>query len=58
MVLETRLAMASMTIAEREDPNAIYHVMPIAQLAAMSPALAWPAFLRDAGALADADGGC
>ncbi len=58
MALETQLAMASMTIAEREDPNAIYHVMPIARLAAMSPALAWPAFLREYRRTGHADGGC
>src|SRR5881398_1063601 len=50
LALETALARASLTRVERRDPNANYHKMPLAAADSVTPTLAWPAFLRDAGA--------
>jgi len=49
MALETALATASMTIIERRDPQAIYHKMTAAELAALTPAWSWSAYFRDYG---------
>ena len=49
MALETALAAASMTIVEQRDPNAIYHKMTAAQLAAITPGWSWAAYFRDYG---------
>jgi len=48
--LETALARASLTRVERRDPNANYHKLTLATADSLTPNLAWPAFLRDAGA--------
>src|SRR2546423_15189843 len=48
--LETALARASLTRVERPDPNANYHKLALAAADSLTPNLAWPAFLRDAGA--------
>src|SRR5204862_2656637 len=48
--LETVLARASLTRVERRDPNANYHKLTLAAADSLTPNLAWPAFLRDAGA--------
>jgi len=47
--LETRLARASMTRVERRDPHAVYHRMPMAELAALAPAFDWDAYRRTLG---------
>jgi len=50
LTLETALARASLTRVERRDPNANYHKLALAAADSLTPNLAWPAFLRDAGA--------
>src|SRR5213080_2718259 len=50
LTLETALARASLTRVERRDPNANYHKLTLAAADSLTPNLAWPAFLRDAGA--------
>src|SRR5207237_4239436 len=50
LALETALAQASLTRVERRDPNANYHKLALAAADSLTPTLAWPAFLRDAGA--------
>src|SRR5438552_5754811 len=54
VALETALARASLTRVERRDPNANYHKLALAAADSLTPNLAWPAFLRDAGAPATA----
>ncbi len=46
MELETALAKVSMDITSRRDPKAIYHPMTVAQLAELTPEIAWKEFLR------------
>lgn len=43
--LETALAKASMDITSRRDPNKIYHLMPVSDLASLAPGIAWGRFL-------------
>ena len=50
MQLETALAKVSMDITSRRDPNNIYHLMPVSQLAALAPAISWERFLKASGA--------
>ena len=50
LTLETALARASLTRVERRDPNANYHKLSLAAADSLTPSLAWPTFLRDAGA--------
>jgi putative endopeptidase len=50
MALETKLAAASMTVVERRDPNATYHLLTITQIDAATPGWSWPAYLRATGA--------
>ncbi len=40
--IETALAKASLTRVEQRDPHKIYHLMPLAELAALAPACEWP----------------
>ncbi|MFI5346373.1 MAG: M13 family metallopeptidase [Elusimicrobiota bacterium] len=47
MRLETSLADASLTKVERRDPYKMKHKMTPEELAAMAPAVDWPAFLRE-----------
>jgi len=49
LALETSLARASLTIAERQDPAALDHPMDLARLAALTPRWPWPAYLRAMG---------
>jgi predicted metalloendopeptidase len=49
LALETRLAEASMTRAERRDPRAVYHRMPLAELAGLAPAFPWAVYLEALG---------
>src|SRR6266853_6699887 len=50
LTLETALARASLTRVERRDPNANYHKLSLAAADSLTPNIAWPGFLRDAGA--------
>lgn len=49
MAMETRLARASMTMVDQRDPNAIYHKMTRAQLAAQAPGFDWEGYFLAAG---------
>ena len=49
MALETALAKVSMDITSQRDPKNIYHLMPVSQLAALAPAIAWDRFLKATG---------
>ena len=44
--LETSLAKVSMDITSRRDPQKRYHLMPVADLEKLTPALHWPQLLR------------
>ena len=46
MQLETALAKVSMDITSRRDPNKVYHLMPVSELAALAPGFAWDRFLK------------
>ena len=50
MQLETALAKVSMDITSQRDPKNIYHPMPVSQLAALAPGIAWDRFLKASGA--------
>jgi putative endopeptidase len=50
MQLETALAKVSMDITSQRDPNNVYHLMPVSQLATLAPAIAWDRFLKATGA--------
>ena len=50
MQLETALAQVSMDITSRRDPNKVYHLMPVSELAALTPNIAWNRFLPASGA--------
>ena len=50
MDLETALAKVSMDITSRRDPNKIYHLMPVSELATLAPGVAWGRFLVASGA--------
>ncbi|HUC40553.1 MAG TPA: M13 family metallopeptidase [Gemmatimonadales bacterium] len=49
MTLETAMAQASLTRVERRDPAKTDHPMSAAQLAALTPRLAWPSYFRAIG---------
>jgi len=49
MAFETDLAKASMDRVARRDPNAVYHKMTVAQLAALCPLVDWNAYLDGIG---------
>jgi len=55
MTLETALAKVSMDVTSRRDPHSIYHMMPVAQLAALAPVINWTGFLSDTGVNGVAD---
>jgi putative endopeptidase len=46
MGIETALAQASMTNVQRRDPNAVYHKMTVAELAALAPTFDWNRYLQ------------
>ncbi|MGH9505067.1 MAG: M13 family metallopeptidase [Terriglobales bacterium] len=50
MQLETALAKVSMDVTSRRDPNKVYHLMPVSELEALAPGLAWGRFLAASGA--------
>lgn len=47
MQLETALAKVSMDVTSRRDPKKIYHMMLVADLAKLNPALDWPRLLTE-----------
>jgi putative endopeptidase len=49
MRIETALAKGSMTRVQRRDPNAVYHRMPRAQLAALAPSFPWQRYFAHYG---------
>jgi endothelin-converting enzyme/putative endopeptidase len=49
LALETKLARASMPLAERRDPNKIYHRLEIAGLMQLAPKFPWKQYLADLG---------
>ena len=49
MALETALAKASMDVTSRRDPHAVYHIMTIAQLSELAPAIDWPSYIAQTG---------
>ena len=49
MQLETALAKVSMDITSQRDPNKVYHLMPVSDLANLAPGVAWSRFLTVAG---------
>jgi putative endopeptidase len=50
MQFETALAKMSMDITSQRDPKNVYHLMPVSQLAAMTPEIAWERFFTTTGA--------
>src|SRR6185437_930867 len=50
MQLETALAKVSMDITSQRDPNKVYHLMPVSDLANLAPGVAWSRFLTASGA--------
>jgi predicted metalloendopeptidase len=46
---ETTLAESVMTIAEKRDPDKVYHLMDLATLAALAPNFDWALLLREVG---------
>jgi putative endopeptidase len=49
LALESRLARVSMPRVDMRKPENVYHVMPVTELARLSPALDWPAFFSGIG---------
>jgi putative endopeptidase len=48
--IETALAKASLTRVQQRDPHNIYHMMPVADLAKLTPSIDWPAYFAEQGA--------
>jgi len=53
LTIETRLALASMTLVDQRDPYKTYNKMTVAQLAERAPGFDWQAFLGALGARVD-----
>ncbi|MGH9395586.1 MAG: M13 family metallopeptidase [Terriglobia bacterium] len=49
MKMETQLAESSLTPVELRNPKAVYHVMDVPQLLALTPAFSWQTFFREIG---------
>ncbi len=49
MLVETRLAKASMTRVEQRDPQKTYHKMPVSELVQLAPQFDWSAYFKDRG---------
>ena len=49
MQMETALAKVSMDVTSQRDPNNVYHLMPVSQLATLAPAIDWERFLKGTG---------
>jgi putative endopeptidase len=50
MTIETALAKASRTRVELRDPEKNYHLLPLAQVSALTPDWSWGAYLHEVGA--------
>jgi putative endopeptidase len=50
MDLETALAKVSLDVTSQRNPNKIYHMMPVDDLAKLAPAFSWKTMLADTGA--------
>jgi endothelin-converting enzyme/putative endopeptidase len=48
--IETALAKASLTRVDRRDPHKIYHMMSVAELSQLAPAIDWPRYFTTQGA--------
>jgi len=48
--IETALAKASLTRVERRDPHKTYHMMTVAELHGLAPAIDWPEYFKVQGA--------
>ena len=46
MQLETALAKNSMDVTSQRDPKNVYHLMPVSQLAGLTPEIAWNRFFE------------
>ena len=49
MALETALAKVSMDITSRRQPENVYHLLPVAKLTELTPAIDWPKLFADTG---------
>ncbi len=49
MTVETALAKASMDVTSRRDPHSTYHIMTVAKLTELAPAIDWNGLLSDTG---------
>jgi putative endopeptidase len=49
MLVETRLAKASMTRVEMRDPQKTYHKMPVSELVQLAPQFDWSAYFKGRG---------
>jgi putative endopeptidase len=49
MQLETALAKNSMDVTSQRDPKNVYHVMPVTQLAGLTPQISWNHFFERTG---------
>jgi len=49
MRIETALAQASMTRVQQRDPKAVYHKMPLTELARLCPSFDWSGYLLGSG---------
>ena len=50
MLIEAKLADASMTRVEQRDPNAVYHKMDLGGLQTLTPVISWAAYFREVNA--------
>ncbi len=48
--IETALAKASLTRVQERDPHNLYHMMPVAEVEKLTPAIDWSAYLAEQGA--------
>ncbi len=46
LALETTLAKASLTRVEKRDPHALYHLLPLKDLVALTPSFDWAAYFK------------
>jgi putative endopeptidase len=49
MAFETRLAKSSMPQVEQRDPNAVYHLMSLAELNGLTPGYSWERYFKGIG---------
>ena len=49
LTFETAVARSVMTIAQKRDPDSVYHPMQLAELRALAPAFDWPQLLKELG---------